>query len=118
MATHNELGKRGEDIGAEYLISKGHTIIARNYRSGKAEVDIISLIAGTFVFTEVKTRSTISFGYPEESIKTKKKEMLREAMESYLIENKIKEEARFDIISIVIHAHGTEVHHIEDAFYH
>ena len=118
MATHNDLGKKGEDIAIECLLKKGHRIIARNYRYEKAEVDIISSYDDMIIFTEVKTRSTASYGYPEESVKAKKKEKLREAMDHYLGENKIKEESRFDIISIVINNKGTEVHHIEDAFYH
>ena len=118
MATHNDLGKAGEDIAVEYLLNKGHRILARNYRYAKAEVDIISVYSDTIIFTEVKTRSTDKFGYPEESVNAKKKEMLREAMDHYLTENNIKEEARFDIISIVINPQGTDVHHIEDAFYH
>jgi putative endonuclease len=118
MAIHNELGRKGEDMAAAYLLKKGHRIICRNYRQAKAEVDIISIIAGTIVFTEVKTRSSHSFGLPEEAIHIKKKQMLREAMEYYLIENKIKEEARFDIISIVANATGADIYHIEDAFYH
>ena len=118
MATHNDLGKTGEDIAAEYLLNKGHRILARNYRYAKAEVDIISVYSDTIIFTEVKTRSTDKFGYPEETVNAKKKEMLREAMDHYLVKNNIKEEARFDIISIVINPQGTDVHHIEDAFYH
>jgi putative endonuclease len=118
MAIHNDLGRKGEDIAVEYLLQKDHVIIARNYRHEKAEVDIVSAHSGIIIFTEVKTRSTDRYGYPEESVAEKKKEKLREAMDFYLTENKIKEESRFDIISIVINAQGTEVHHIEDAFYH
>lgn len=118
MATHNELGKKGEDIAVEYLIEQGHLIIARNFRYYKSEVDIISRNANTIVFTEVKTRSTDKFGYPEEAVGLKKKQKLQEAMDYYLAENNIKEEARFDIISIVINSNNTALHHIEDAFYH
>ena len=118
MATHNDLGKEGETLAVDYLIQKGHRIIAQNYRYEKAEVDIISDHDGTIVFTEVKTRSTDWYGYPEEAISLKKKEMLRLAMEHYLTENNITEEARFDIVSIVINDRGTDIHHIEDAFYH
>jgi len=118
MATHNDLGKRGEDIAIEYLLKKGHRIIARNYWYQKAEVDIISSCEDMIIFTEVKTRSTDRYGYPEEAVSDKKKEKLREAMDHYLIESNIKEESRFDIISIVINTKGIDVHHIEDAFYH
>ena len=118
MATHNDLGKQGETLAVDYLIQKGHRIIAQNYRYEKAEVDIISDHDGTIVFTEVKTRSTDWYGYPEEAISLKKKELLRQAMEYYLAENNIIEEARFDIVSIVISDRGADIHHIEDAFYH
>jgi putative endonuclease len=118
MAIHNELGKQGERLAVDYLIKKGHEIIVLNYRHEKAEVDIISNHAGTIVFTEVKTRSTDRYGYPEGAVNSKKQEMLREAMEHYLAENNIKDEARFDIISIVINGNGEDIHHIEDAFYH
>lgn len=118
MAKHHELGKRGEDIAADHLIKKGHQIIARNFRYEKAEVDIISKCGDMIVFTEVKTRSTERFGYPEQAVNKKKQEMLRTAMDFYLSENNIKEEARFDIISIVITDSGSDIHHIEDAFYH
>ena len=118
MATHNDLGRQGEALAMEYLIQKGHRIIACNYRYEKAEVDIISDHAGTIVFTEVKTRSTDWYGYPEEAISSKKKAMLRQAMDHYLAENNITEEMRFDIVSIVINDRGIEIHHIEDAFYH
>lgn len=118
MASHNDLGKKGEDAAADYLRTQGHTIITRNYRYQKAEVDIISSHENVIIFTEVKTRSTDRFGYPEESISAKKKELLREAMDFYLAENNIKEEARFDIVSIVMKESGSDIHHIEDAFYH
>ena len=118
MATHNDLGKQGETLAMEHLIQKGHKIIARNYRYEKAEVDIISDYVGTIVFTEVKTRSTDWYGYPEGAISAKKKELLRKAMDYYLTENNITEEARFDIVSIIISDRGTDIHHIEDAFYH
>ena len=118
MASHNDLGKQGEDAAVEYLLNKGHTIIIRNYRYQKAEVDIISNHQGLTIFTEVKTRSTDKFGYPEEAIGVKKKDLLRQAMEFYLTENNIQEETRFDIISIVIIKGKVDIHHIEDAFYH
>jgi putative endonuclease len=118
MAAHNELGAKGEETAVAYLQAKGHDIVQRNYRYQKAEVDIISCYQGMIVFTEVKTRSTDKFGYPEASVSEKKKALLREAMDFYLSENNIIEEARFDIISIVISGEALDVHHIEDAFYH
>ncbi|MCW3128423.1 MAG: hypothetical protein JWO03_4081 [Bacteroidetes bacterium] len=118
MATHNDLGKHGENLAVDYLIAKGHTILIRNYRHEKSEVDIISMVSNVFVFTEVKTRSTDAFGYPEESVSAKKQEKLKLAMEQYVLENNITSEPRFDIISITTAKGKTDIYHIEDAFYH
>lgn len=118
MASHNDLGKRGEDIAAQHLISKGHTILIRNYRFEKSEVDIISRIGDTVVFTEVKTRTSDAFGYPEDAVSARKQAQLKLAMEQYVLENNITSEPRFDIISIITARGRTDIHHIEDAFYH
>ncbi len=118
MARHNELGKLGEDIAATYLTGKGHTILIRNYRHEKSEVDIISRIGDTIVFTEVKTRTSDAFGYPEDAVSPRKQAQLKLAMEQYVLEHNITSEPRFDIISIITTASQTDIHHIEDAFYH
>ncbi|MBS1619579.1 MAG: YraN family protein [Bacteroidetes bacterium] len=118
MASHNDLGKRGEDIAAQHLIGKGHTILIRNYRFEKSEVDIISRVGDTIVFTEVKTRTSDAFGYPEDAVSSRKQVQLKLAMEQYVLENSITSEPRFDIISIITARGRTDIHHIEDAFYH
>lgn len=118
MASHTDLGKRGEDLAADYLIGKGHIILIRNYRHGKSEVDIISQHGDTVVFTEVKTRTSDAFGYPEDAVSSRKQAQLKLAMEQYVLENNITSEPRFDIISIITTRGQTDIHHIEDAFYH
>jgi putative endonuclease len=118
MASHNELGKRGEDLATDYLIAKGHIILIRNYRFEKSEVDIISMDRDTVVFTEVKTRSSEAFGYPEDAISAAKQTKLKQAMEQYTTENNITSEPRFDIVSILFVKGKPDIHHIEDAFYH
>ncbi|MBS1686469.1 MAG: YraN family protein [Bacteroidetes bacterium] len=118
MASHNDLGKRGEDIAAQYLAERGHAILVRNYRFEKSEVDIISRVNDTIVFTEVKTRTSEAFGYPEDAVSARKQAQLKLAMEQYVLENNITTEPRFDIVSIIIRRDKTDIHHIEDAFYH
>ena len=56
MAAHNELGKWGEDLAAEYLEKKGYTIVERDWKSGRRDIDIIALDDDVVVFVEVKTR--------------------------------------------------------------
>ena len=61
-ATHLKLGELGEDLVAEFLEITQHEILERNWRSGKAEVDIIAKTTdGTMLFIEVKTRTCLDF---------------------------------------------------------
>ena len=72
MAQHNELGKKGEQLAVDYLIKKGYDIVERNYRFDKAEVDIIASLKDTLAIVEVKTRSTIDFGNPQDFVNRNK----------------------------------------------
>ena len=56
MSRRSELGRMGEQYAAEYLIAKGYAILARNWRMGHLEVDIIGMEGDEVVFVEVKTR--------------------------------------------------------------
>lgn len=116
MPKHLETGKSGEVLATELLIKKGYTILERNYRSGKSEVDIIAMIGNELVFVEVKTRSTAYFGYPEESITDRKIELMSEAADNYIEVNDLKLEVRFDLISVILNREGREIYHVEDAF--
>lgn len=117
MAQHNDFGRKGEQLAAEHLQKNGHNILALNYRHAKAEVDIISKDGNTIVFTEVKTRRTNYFGYPEESVSNKKKQLMKQAAEEYLFQNKLDADVRFDIVSIVENKDGRTIYHIKDAFF-
>lgn len=82
--TTRELGNLGEEKVAEFLISKGHEIIARNFRTKYFEIDIISKLDDSVFFTEVKYRKTAKFGEAIEFVDRKKQEQVRFAAESYL----------------------------------
>ena len=115
MAAHNELGKWGEDLAADYLQRKGYTIIERDWKSGKRDLDIIAQDGNVIVFVEVKTRRNRLYGEPEESVDYHKLQNLQQAISHYLKFKHIRQEIRFDIISIV----GTvetdpDIQHIQD----
>ena len=116
MAEHNELGKRGEEIAEEHFTKKGFTILERNWRFIKAEVDIICTKGNETVF-EVKTRSGNFFGQPEAAVTEKKKELLLRAATEYVFQKNINTEIRFDIISILFSGEKYELTHFEDAFF-
>ncbi|MDB4107165.1 YraN family protein [Bacteroidia bacterium] len=118
MSTHKQqLGKEGEDIAAAHLSSKGYKILARNYRSERAEVDIVAMQDDLLIIVEVKTRETSQYGNPEEAVGTGKINMLAQATEDYMIDKDMNCNVRYDIISIIKNQYKTEVTHLEDAFW-
>ena|SRR5690606_34005378 len=118
MAQHNKLGNEGEEQAVNFLVKKGYTILERNYRFDKAEVDIIAIIKDTLAVVEVKTRSTADFGNPQDFVKPKQIKNLVKAVNEYVNINEMDVEVRFDIIAIVKSKKGVEIEHIVDAFYH
>ena len=116
---HNiQLGKMGEDMAAQYLIDKGHKILHRNYTYERGEIDIISQIGDTIVFTEVKTRRNNKYGYPEDAVTDTKKQKILQVATYYMQINRIKTDPRIDIIAITMEGIKPEIVHHEDAFYH
>ena len=118
MAQHNELGKKGEQLAVNFLLEKNYEIIECNYRFNKAEVDIIAQKGDILAIVEVKTRSTIDFGNPQDFVKPKQIKNLVKAVDEYVTENDLDIEVRFDIIAIVKKGKGFEIEHLENAFYH
>ena len=115
MAAHNELGKWGEDLAADYLQRKGYTIIERDWKSSRRDLDIVAKNGDVIVFVEVKTRRNSLYGQPEEAVDYRKLQSLQQAINHYIKFRHIRQEVRFDIISIV----GTigaepDIQHIQD----
>ena len=77
MALKDEVGRRGEDCAAEYLVEAGYTLLDRNWRCDQGEIDLIASRDGDIVFVEVKTRSGTGYGHPFEAITVAKLARLR-----------------------------------------
>lgn len=119
MAQHNDLGQLGEDLAISFLKEEGYEIWATNYRFQKAEIDIIAHKENLLIVIEVKTRSSLAFGLPQDFIKPAKIKLLVKAVNQYVEENKIDLNIRFDIIAIHKKTEGVfDIEHIKDAFYH
>lgn len=117
MAEHNELGKKGEHLAADYLANKGYLILSKNYRFKHLEIDIIAKYKNQIIFVEVKTRQSDFLAGPEETVTKSKQKLLIKAANQYIIENEIDEESRFDIISIILNDKTKSIEHLKDAFY-
>jgi len=118
MATHNELGKKGEELAVEYLEKNGYKILEKNWYYKKAEVDIIALKGETLAVIEVKTRSSDYFGNPQDFVNQKKIKLLVDAIDQYVTIKDIDVEVRFDIIAILKNQYTFNIEHLEDAFLH
>ena len=115
MAAHNELGKWGEALAAEFVEKQGYVILERDWKSGHHDLDIIARDEDTLVIIEVKTRRNRLFGDPEEAIDYKKRLSLQSAINHYVKSHRIKIPVRFDVISIVGMIGSTpEIDHIKD----
>ena len=115
MIEPHDLGKRGEDLAVEYLISKGYQILERNWHSGHKEIDIIALQDTTLAIIEVKTRKSDDYGEPDISVGATKQQMLIWAADAYVRYKQLEVEVRFDIISIIFTETEQHLEHIEDA---
>ena len=118
MADHNDLGKKGEDLSVEYLQKNGYEILETNYVFQKAEIDIIAKKNNVLAVIEVKTRSSLDFGLPQDFVKPKKIQLLVKAVNEYVIANDLDVEVRFDIIAVHRDGKKFNIEHLEVAFFH
>lgn len=113
------LGRIGEEAAAHHLKRQGYRILARNYRTGFAEVDLIVRRGTTLVFVEVKTRSSLRFGAPAEAISMEKQRRLSKAALDYMLQHNLEgHEARFDVVSVLLDTAGgpVRIEVLENAF--
>jgi len=111
------LGKRGEDLAAEYFLEEGYEILERNWRFKHIEVDIIARDKDQLVIAEVKTRSGNTYGEPSSAVDIRKQRSLVYAAERYIFSRNLDIDVRFDIVSIIIGRDRTVLEHIREAFH-
>ena len=118
MAEHNDLGKLGEELAVDFLQQNGYDILETNWTFQKAEIDIIAQKENTLAIVEVKTRSSLEFGLPQDFVNPKKIRLLVKAINEYVISNDLDVEVRFDIIALHKDGKAFKMEHLEDAFYY
>lgn len=104
----------GENLSTKYLIKKGYKIVDRNFRCKSGEIDIIAENKDYLIFIEVKTRSSLCYGKPQDAVhKYKRKNMIKTAR-YYLYINKFENRfIRFDIIEIYLKRESFKINHIQ-----
>ena len=119
MDSRQQTGKFGEDMAADYLEGKGFTILARNWRSGHYELDIVAVDDDGIHFVEVRTRINPEI-LPQETVNTAKQRKVVEAAKRFLREEAYRRfsdfEAFFDVVGVTLSNDGTDLEYIPQAF--
>lgn len=115
---NQQVGALGEDLAVSFLERKGYRTLERNYRCKGGEVDIVARIGRTFVFVEVKTRRSLSFGVPQLAVTPFKQRQIMKAALSWLSRHRsFDAPARFDVVAITLRVDSEPlIEHIENAF--
>ena len=109
-----QLGIDGEDLVAAWYVSQGYEVVARNWRCREGELDLIVRAGRTFVFCEVKTRTSDAFGAPVEAVTSDKQQRLRRLAARWLEDDAPLRptEIRFDVASVL----GGDIDVLQGAF--
>jgi putative endonuclease len=117
MAQHNEAGKEGEQMAENYLLKNGFEVLYRNWRYSHYEIDIVALKNNIPHFVEVKLRNSRNFGFPEESVTSKKIKSLLQAANEFMFRHAQYKDFRIDILSITLYPNiETEFFFIQDIY--
>jgi putative endonuclease len=117
MASHNDVGKKGEELAMDWLAGQGYEILHQNWRHSHYEVDIIARKEEVLHFIEVKARRSEKFGYPEDAVDNKKMQNLMNAAEEFLYQFPQWNRIQYDVLSISLKQNGLhEYFLIEDVY--
>ena len=111
-------GAWGEELAAEYLLSQGYAIVARNFRTRFGELDIIAQKDGFLALVEVKLRKNMRYGAACEAVGAAKQKKLVLAAEEWLGLHPTSFQPRFDVIEVYLPdgLNSPTIHHLKNAF--
>ncbi|MBP5505633.1 MAG: YraN family protein [Bacteroidales bacterium] len=117
MHIRGELGRRGEEEAARYLQRCGLNLVARNWRAGHLEVDLIMEDAATVRIVEVKTLHAGDGFDPADNVTGDKRRKLISAAKSYYAKHPTTKEIKFDVVTVLFGGEeAVEVNYLPDAF--
>ena len=103
----SRLGALGETVAAAHLEAQGLKVVDCNFRTRYGEVDLIAEDSGTLVFVEVKTRRSLAFGAPEESVTPRKRARLAKVAAAYLQLHGLEQQNwRIDVVGVALQRTG------------
>jgi putative endonuclease len=104
MSKNKKIGNLGEEFAKDFYLKKGYDFIDKNWQKKYGEIDLICQKDNEIVFVEVKTRTSLAFGYGEEAVTFSKKNKISKTIEQFLYENEQFKDCfpRFDILTVEI----------------
>jgi len=107
MNGRGELGALGERLAKAHLLQLGYKVLEQNVRMRGGEIDLVAKDGDTVVIVEVRTKSTLRFGTPEESITPSKLARLGRLGQFYVQARKLEEVAwRIDVVAVEMESNG------------
>ena len=102
-----DVGLLGEKLARDFLKKRGYRILESNYRCPEGEIDIVTRHKDSLVFVEVRTKRSLEFGSPEESITPTKMEKLRAVAAHYQqVHDKLPASWRIDVVAVEMDQKG------------
>ena len=112
------VGKRGEELARKYFEKRGYTVVDHNFQCRFGEIDLIVRKDKAFRFVEVKFRTSVEYGLPQESVVKRKQNKIRNVALLWLRRRHlpIDGELHFDVLGISEETGQIKYEYIEDAF--
>ena len=102
LASRQDIGRRAEELAAQFLRDQGLEILARNYRRRLGELDLVARAAGVLVVAEVRSRATATFGGAAASVGWRKRQRITRAASALLKQHPelARLAVRFDVLIV------------------
>ena len=116
-AAAQELGALGERIAERWLRRRGWRVLARRFRSGHRDLDLVVTRDGVVAFVEVKARRGRAFGDPLAALHwRKRRELARSALVWLDRHGRPGLACRFDAVAVLVEGRRVRIRHVENAF--
>lgn len=113
----NDFGELGERIAARWLERSGWRVLARRFRAGRRDIDLVVERDGLVAFVEVKARTGEAFGDPVEAVNRRKQHSLTRSAQVWVGRHgRDGESYRFDVLGILLRDKRVFVRHVPSAF--
>ncbi|MGZ4603458.1 MAG: YraN family protein [Kineosporiaceae bacterium] len=107
MRATDAVGDYGERLAVRLLADQGMTVLARGWRCGEGEIDVVAVDGDCLVVCEVKTRRSLAAGDPLEAVTPAKQARLRRLAAAWLTENGGHyPDVRIDVVGVVLPRRG------------